>query len=71
MSYEETLEYMLSLKQILADRYEITNSDRMARLLGERKFNEKEVELVYELFDYNYLVRRHIICVERRRYGNV
>lgn len=52
MNIEETLNYMLYLKSLMSDRYEITNIDRMGKLIWDRGFSEKETQLVYELFDY-------------------
>ena len=50
---EEVLRYMLSLKEYFKDgRYEITNIDRMKKLLNDKKFSATEQKLVYELFDY-------------------
>lgn len=52
MNTEDTLNYMIYLKSLLSGRYEITNIDRMEKLIWDRGFSAKETQLVYELFDY-------------------
>ena len=52
MENEEALEYMIYLKGFFNDgKYKITNVSMMDNLIKDRKFNSKELELVYELFD--------------------
>lgn len=50
---ETVLEHMLHLKSFFKAReYEVRNMDQFEKLLQEEKFNARETELVYELFDY-------------------
>ena len=53
MTSEERLQYMLKIKSMFEDdRYEITNVDRMDKLIKDNHYSEKEIKLVYELFEY-------------------
>lgn len=53
MSKEQTLEYMLYLKDFFKNgQYEITNIDRMNKLLDYGSFTAEETALIYRLFDY-------------------
>ncbi len=53
MSTEERLEYLLHLKSCFsADEYEITDTKYMDELLEDDDYTEKEIELIYDLFDY-------------------
>lgn len=53
MSTEETLRYMLHIKSFFnKDAYEIEHIDRMDKLLEDNNFSAKEIDLIYELFDY-------------------
>ena len=52
MENEEALEYMIYLKGFFNEgKYRITNVDRIDSVIKEDKFNARELELVYELFD--------------------
>ena len=53
MNAEETLRYMLYLKSLMYDRYEITNEYRIDDLIRYREYGSQETRLVYELFDHN------------------
>ena len=53
MEREDVLRYMLSLKEYFQNgQYEITNIERMKKLINDKNFSESEQKLVYELFDY-------------------
>lgn len=50
---EKILKEMLRLKELFADgRYRIIGSDMLNNFLENKEYTNKEIELVYQLFDY-------------------
>ena len=50
---KEALEYIVYLKSLSKDKYEITNIERFTSLLDDRNYTAEEEALLYELYDYN------------------
>lgn len=53
MNTEEALEYMIYIKSLFPERYEITNASRLERFLRRENFDAQEEKLVRELLDLN------------------
>ncbi len=49
---KEALEYMVYLKSLFKEKYEITNIDRFRSLLDDNNYTAEEEKLIYELFEY-------------------
>ena len=50
---KEALEYIVYLKSLFKDKYEITNIERFTSLLDDNNYTAEEEALVYKLYDYN------------------
>ena len=53
LNRKEALEYIVYLKSLFKDKYEITNIDRFHSLLDDNNYTAEEEALVYKLYDYN------------------
>ena len=53
MNTEEALEYMIYIKSLFSERYEITNASRLERFLRRENFDAQEEKLVRDLLDLN------------------
>ncbi|MBR4063162.1 MAG: hypothetical protein IKK01_08855 [Clostridia bacterium] len=51
---KEALEYIVYLKSLFKDKYEITNIERFTSLLDDNNYTAEEEALVYKLYDYNH-----------------